>query len=452
MYQCLIKNLRAGARLTTLRRADFEVSIAQLVILLAMGWAAALVSDWSQIAGPVAWSGWGGVVGAARGYTWLAALAVVVLIAGNAALYLRLAVALAAADVILWVIWLVLLTAWPRISEAGFTHYGSHLWSGFFGWQIAVFIRAYTQIAGNFRPAALMGVAAYGCMLYANVKWLPDEALLVARANETRRPAINVEDTYYRQAELLDHELAAIEPSKRGQRDLYLVAFGGYGEEDVFKREVLQVSQIMGERFGTGARTVRLINNYTSLTDHPLANRPNLAYIFGHLAARMQLDEDIVFLFMTSHGAQDGRFAIELGDLGLNDLTPDALRRVLDNAGIKWRVVVVSACYSGQFIAPLSSPDTLVITAAAKDKTSFGCAHENRWTYFGEAYFKDALASTHSFTAAFNTAARAIAAREAKEGKEASDPQMVLGAAIAPVLLEFEAHFPDAARPTILRQ
>jgi Peptidase C13 family len=172
-----------------------------------------------------------------------------------------------------------------------------------------------------------------------------------------------------------------------------------------------------------------------------LANTPNLTHILRQIGYRMQGDEDVLFLFMTSHGSEDGQFAIELGELGLNNLRPLELRQLLDESSIKWRVIVVSACYSGQFIESLASPTTLVITAAAKDKTSFGCAHENHWTYFGEAYFKDALTKTHSFVAAFEQAKLAIAAREQREGKDASEPQISLGSEIAPILVRFAAQF-----------
>jgi len=74
--------------------------------------------------------------------------------------------------------------------------------------------------------------------------------------------------------------------------------------------------------------------------------------------------------------------------------------------------VVVSACFSGGFIPPLRDPGTLVITAARHDRRSFGCSDENDFTYFGRAFFKDALPASHSFQEAFEKAERLIRQRE----------------------------------------
>jgi hypothetical protein len=179
---------------------------------------------------------------------------------------------------------------------------------------------------------------------------------------------------------------------------------------------------------------LHLVNNPATLTRHPVASVSNLVLALNGLAARMQLDEDLLFLLLTSHGAEDGEFAVSLGELGLNPVYPETLREVLTQAGIRWQVVVISACYSGTYLDALAGPETLLITAAAADRTSFGCEHQRRWTYFGEAYFNEALRETHSFTQAFGRARKQLIAREKDEGKIPSEPQMLLGARIAPVL------------------
>jgi hypothetical protein len=77
-------------------------------------------------------------------------------------------------------------------------------------------------------------------------------------------------------------------------------------------------------------------------------------------------------------------------------------------------VIVVSACYSGGFIPPLQDAHTLVITAARPDRRSFGCADENDFTYFGRAFFKEALPKSHSFQDAFRAAEALVGEWEAK--------------------------------------
>jgi hypothetical protein len=101
-------------------------------------------------------------------------------------------------------------------------------------------------------------------------------------------------------------------------------------------------------------------------------------------------------------------------------------------------VVVVSACYAGGFVEPLRDEHTLVMTAAAADRRSFGCSNEAELTYFGRALFADELAGRFSFAEAFHAARRRIEVREVEEGRTPSQPQMAMGAAIAERLEEIE--------------
>ena len=141
----------------------------------------------------------------------------------------------------------------------------------------------------------------------------------------------------------------------------------------------------------------------------------------------MSLDRDVLFLSISSHGAEDKAIVVSNAQLPLNDLTDEDLAAALDESGIKWRVIIISACYAGGFIDTLKNPWTIVITAAAADRTSFGCASDRDLTYFGEALYRDALPGAHSLRAAFDAATAAIAARERSEHIDASNPQAYFG-------------------------
>src|SRR5712671_1436372 len=91
-------------------------------------------------------------------------------------------------------------------------------------------------------------------------------------------------------------------------------------------------------------------------------------------------------LSSASHGAQGG-LEVKAGTRQ-ETLSPLSLVTALNETHVRHRVVIISACYSGVFIRPLADPDTLVITAADADHTSFGCINGNDWTYFGDAFFK----------------------------------------------------------------
>jgi len=100
-------------------------------------------------------------------------------------------------------------------------------------------------------------------------------------------------------------------------------------------------------------------------------------------------------------------------------------------------VVVVSACYSGSFVDALKDDGTLAIAASAADRNSFGCSNDADFTYFGKAYFDEALRHTYSFSEAFDIAKTAIAERERKESLRSSDPRMFVGESIGRALQRF---------------
>jgi len=108
----------------------------------------------------------------------------------------------------------------------------------------------------------------------------------------------------------------------------------------------------------------------------------------------------------------------------LQSLQPKALAAMLQEAGIRWKVVVVSACYSGGFVEPLRNDSTLVITAARADRVSFGCEDANEFTDFGRAYFKEALPKAASFQDAFARAQKLVDEWERQAKLEASLPQI----------------------------
>ncbi|MDD2725156.1 MAG: C13 family peptidase [Methylovulum sp.] len=150
----------------------------------------------------------------------------------------------------------------------------------------------------------------------------------------------------------------------------------------------------------------------------------------GFKACRQIAVEDVLVLYLTSHGSEDHELSVNFWPLALNDITPEKLRTLLDDAKIKWRVIIVSACYSGGFIKALANDNTLVATAAAADKTSFGCGTKSTFTYFGEAVFKDQLAHEFSLVSAVQQARIAIGLREKRENIEASSPQLSIGPSI----------------------
>jgi hypothetical protein len=86
------------------------------------------------------------------------------------------------------------------------------------------------------------------------------------------------------------------------------------------------------------------------------------------------------------------------------------------------------------FARALADPQTLVITAAAPDRPSFGCEDGATWTYFGDAFFNQALRRQGPLDAAFTEAKRLVTEREQREGFEPSNPQIAGGQAVLALL------------------
>jgi len=238
---------------------------------------------------------------------------------------------------------------------------------------------------------------------------------------------VDTEDVYYRQPGLVASSAASLLPQTAGVPDLYFVGFAGDGETGVFEREAEYARSVLDAHYGTAGRSIVLSNDPDHLDETPLANRHNLALALDEVAARMDPEEDALFLFLTSHGSPDGELTVALYPFQFADLTADDVRAALDEAHIGWRMIVISACHSGAFIDTLRDERTVILTAAASDRKSFGCADDRELTYFGEALFRDALTDGADLLTAFTKARELIASREAAEGLTPSLPQIDVG-------------------------
>lgn len=268
--------------------------------------------------------------------------------------------------------------------------------------------------------------------------WGPNYA---SQAGAEDSPRLQLsQQTFEHQQALMEKTMAAIAPQRRGVTDVYGLVFAPYAAEDVFLRESTMVSRVLAARFDAEGRVVHLINHASTVQTHPWATTLNLQRAIDALAQRMDRDNDVLVVYMTSHGASDFKLAASHWPLEVPPLHPGELREALDNAGIRHRVIAISACYSGGWIDVLASDTTLVMTAADATHTSYGCGRLSELTFFGRALFDEQLHTTRSFEQAFAAAVPLIKQREIDAGKEDgfSNPQISVGAAIRPVLRAME--------------
>jgi hypothetical protein len=233
----------------------------------------------------------------------------------------------------------------------------------------------------------------------------------------------------------IDAAVASMAP-RSGDMSMYMVGFAGVGEQKVFAGEISLAAKVIGDRYGTQPRTLLLVNDRRDLEAHPLASVTGLKLALTDIGRRMDRERDALVLVISSHGSKEPAISVSNGGIPLNDLTGKELKEALDGAGIRWRVVIISACHAGAFIPYLSDDRSIVITAAAADRTSFGCSNDRDLTNFGEAFIRDALPEAPSIRAAFEKARDSIAARELSEGLTPSMPTAYFGAAMEHKLVE----------------
>lgn len=240
----------------------------------------------------------------------------------------------------------------------------------------------------------------------------------------------------------IDEALRKIPAAPPGPPHAYFLGFAGFGDQKVFANEIALARRVVERRFDIGPRALSLLNDRRDVDSAPLASVSALRYALRRLGERMNVDKDVLVLALSSHGGEDATLSVTNGSLPFEDLTAQDLADALAKSGIRWRVIVISACHAGAFIPALKDANTIVITAAAPDRSSFGCADDRDLTYFGEAFWRDALPLAPSLRAAFDTARHEIHRRETSEGFTPSQPTAWFGPAM-------EAHVARVFEPPL---
>ncbi len=249
------------------------------------------------------------------------------------------------------------------------------------------------------------------------------------------------EQVLYAQPALVNREAAKLKPRTPGKVNLYAIVFAGDGSQNVFRNEAEYFDKLFAQRFDAAGHVMVLENNPAALTTRPLASWTNLESALDAVAAKMDTKQDILLLYFTTHGSEDHTLLVDMDPLPLDQIGAADLPDILDEHAFKYKVVIVNACYSGGFIPPLQNPDTMIITAARSDRSSFGCGEQSELTWFGHAFLVDALNKTANLQQAFRLARAEVAAWEKRDRFEPSDPQISVGRDIAPQLAKWRQGF-----------
>jgi hypothetical protein len=453
--------LRDGLRLALgwrPRQVALEAGLFSWFAVALLGIALDAVAHWPLVEPPRVINGYGIQTALCAALLRLVAAAILVALAQRRALFWSVAAWLEAA-VLLPSAAVGLLFVLSRDSSLPLAWIG---WYAGLAWTLLLLLRLAFFLRPRPWPLAVTAAMLAFVLQVAPWFWLEAQRLWVTDWRDWETASTDARDlaepgalsapeaTFYAQPERLREALAAIERGRPDRVELYALAFGGDASEDVFRNEVEYVERLMPQRFDAARRTLALLNHPDSSARRPLATATNLELALRGLGERMDRDQDILFLYLTSHGSESHEFYVNQPPLPLDQLDPQRLRHALDASAIRWRVIVVSACYSGGFIEALRDPQTLVLTAARADRTSFGCGADSQITWFGKAFLAQALNQTADFVDAHARARAAIAEWERAEEIDASEPQIDIGDRIPAHLERWREGFePGPALPFV---
>jgi len=242
--------------------------------------------------------------------------------------------------------------------------------------------------------------------------------------------------------------LAALQPQRPGVVDAYVVV-AALDSDPVFGREAREAGRVLARRFDAAGRTLVLAHDEGSDKADAEATPVGLAQALDSVAARMNRDEDVLVLYTTSHGSPDAGLNFRDPAYGEAVITPGSLAQILNQTGIKNRLLILQACFSGQFVRALRGPRTVVMTAAAADRSSFGCQAGNDWTYFGDALVNHAFRQPLPLDIQFRRASALIAAAEGRDGLTPSNPQFNMGSDTGKWLNALDQREPATAAPPV---
>ncbi|HYD89512.1 MAG TPA: C13 family peptidase [Vitreimonas sp.] len=247
------------------------------------------------------------------------------------------------------------------------------------------------------------------------------------------------------QAFLLADTLRNLAPQRRRRQDVYVISMALWGDP-VFTREAVAAEELLRAHFGAEERSIVLTASEPGPRTHPPATPTNIAAAIGHVGSLIDPEEDLVVIYVTTHGGPDGA-AIREHDRMFGELRPNHLAALLAEAGIRNRIVIISACYSGAFISHLGNDNTIVLTASQHDRMSFGCEPDNDWTFFGDALFNRGLRGGATLLESFESARGLIETWERERNlTPPSNPQRSVGAVAAEMLGEAERRRRRASR------
>ncbi|MCL6740420.1 C13 family peptidase [Sphingomonas sp. RB56-2] len=242
----------------------------------------------------------------------------------------------------------------------------------------------------------------------------------------------------------LGQALSALQAQRPGIVDAYVVTVA-LDPDPVFNREAREAGRVLSQRFDAAGRTIVLAADEGADHADGAGSPTDLALVLGRISELMDRKEDVLVLYSTSHGMPKAGLSYRDDSRNSSVVTPAELAAMFNDRGIENRLIILQACFSGQFVPALAAPRTVIATAASATRTSFGCSAGNDWTFFGHALINMAMRQPDTFVRQFRRAFVTIYGWELKQGIDPSDPQIKVGQDAAGWLSALDARAPKTA-------
>ena len=229
---------------------------------------------------------------------------------------------------------------------------------------------------------------------------------------------------------LAAQESAAAQAKPASGKNVVFAAFALHSESTAFQGDIVLARDTL--RSINAQLPVFMLSNQLEhfSIQYPFATRRNVKAVIGNIARRTDKDSIVVLLF-TSHGSP-GELAVKTGYGEYKEsLSAQDLQEYLEPLKLVPTIIVISACYSGSFVPVLAGEKRIIMTSAAKDRSSFGCSPESEGTYFIQAFFPKDLDGSASLWTMFLRARTRVEEREKSRKLKPSQPQLYIGNGMA---------------------
>jgi len=230
---------------------------------------------------------------------------------------------------------------------------------------------------------------------------------------------------------LLRKQFESAEQLRRVQAGgrLILAGFAMHSQSKAFRNDVVAAEKL-ALKIDPHAIVFKLDNPaWGQGSQWPYATAENIALVLKKVGA-LARPEDKVVVLMTTHGNVDA-LGINFANKDYPSLNAQWLNQALADLRDRPTLLLLSACHSGSFVGPLSGPSRVILTAAAKDRSSFGCQFQSTNTYFVDALLNQPSALDRSIAELMEQARIDIDQRERQQKlSPPSLPQMFVGHAV----------------------